>query len=417
MNNRSLHTLANGARLVVDPMPSLESAALGVWVRAGSAHETADEHGAAHLFEHMAFKGTTSRTAVEIAEAIENVGGYMNASTSHQRTAYYMRVLKDDALLGLELLADIVRQPRLDETDLEKEKEVVVQEIGEAADAPDDVVFDNLQAASWGEHPIGRPILGTAQSVRGQTTGSIRAYLGRNYVPSEIVIAAAGRVDEDALVKSAGALFGDWSAAGDARAESRAPAFIGDRRQDARSIEQTHVAFAFPGAASVDDDFFATRVFADALGGGMSSRLFQEIRENRGLAYSVYAFADGYDDCGLVGAYAGADHDEVGEIAAVLRAEMEGLADAPRQDELDRARAMLRSSILMGLENPAARAEAAAGQLIVHGRLFSVEEMNARLDAVSIDDIRRCAARALEGPFSLSIVGRSDPEAAARAFV
>lgn len=411
----ALYTLGNGVRVIVDPMPSLETVALGVWAHAGSVDERDEEHGIAHLLEHMAFKGTARRTAREIAEEIESVGGYLNAATSHQRTGYYARVLKDDVALAVDILGDILRHPLFGETELAKEKEVVVQEIGEAADAPDDVVFELLQAATWNGFSLARPILGTPESVRAQTPESLRGFMARQYQPGALVVAAAGKIDAETLLPLLETQFGDMESSGKAPPRAK-PNFVGGMRHDAREIEQTHFALALPGVASRHEDFFATRIFADALGGGMSSRLFQTIREERGLAYSVYAFADGYEECGLVGAYVGADEDQIVEAADLIRREIEAMAASVEQQEIDRARALLRASLMMSLESPAARIEASAGQLFTFDKLLTPQDMLERLDAVTLDDIKRCASRALSGEHAVAIVGAGDAERLSKVF-
>ena len=410
-----VHTLKNGLRVFVDPMPSLETVALGVWSHAGSVNETDGEHGIAHLLEHMAFKGTTTRSARDIAEDIENVGGYLNAATSHQRTGYYVRLLKDDIALGLEILSDILLRPTFVYAELEKEKDVVVQEIGEAADTPDDVVFELLQSATWGSHPLARPILGTPKSVRAQTPDSLRAFMNRWYYPENMIVAVAGNVNVKDFIVRANDAFGDIES-GEAVVSIAPAEFAGGVSHDAREIEQTHLAIALPGVSVRDDDYFATRVFVDVLGGGMSSRLFQKIREERGLAYSVYAFADGYEECGLIGAYVGADHGQIVSAAGLIRDEIEAMTADVGQAEVDRARAMLRSSMMMSLENPSSRIEAGAGQLFVYDRIIPIAELSARLDAVSVNDVQRCVVRALSGGLSISVVGAGDVEAVAGVF-
>jgi predicted Zn-dependent peptidase len=410
-----IYTLKNGVRVVIDPMPSLETAALGVWAHAGSVDECEKEHGIAHLLEHMAFKGTTRRTARQIAEEIESVGGYLNAATSHQRTGYYARVLKDDTPLALDILGDILRDPLFSEVELAKEKEVVVQEIGEAADTPDDVVFEMLQAATWDGYSLARPILGTPESVRAQTPDSLRGFMNRHYRPDALVIAIAGNVDPDQVLPLIEDQFGSMPSAGGDIVRD-APQFSGGVRHDVREIEQTHFTLAFPGVSSRHEDFFATRIYADALGGGMSSRLFQTIREERGLAYSVYAFADSYEKCGLIGTYVGAEDDQIVEAAKLIRTEMEAMTDAVTQIEIDRARALLRSSLMMGLESPATRIEAAAGQLFTFGEILPPHEIVARLDSVTLNDVKRCAARVLDGRYSVAIVGAGDMEAIQNVF-
>ena len=399
-----VHKLANGVSVLADPMPGLATAALGVWVRAGSVDETTQEHGVAHFLEHMAFKGTTTRSPLDIAEEIEAVGGYLNAATSHQRTGYYARVLKDDLELGADILSDILLNPQFDAGELKKEKEVVVQEIGEAADTPDDVVFEKVSEVAWAGHPLGRPILGTPKSVRAQTPESLRGFMKRCYRPQDMVIAASGGVDEAELLALAEKYFGVFASNGDGTNRT-SPAFTGGMSHDARKIEQTHLAVAFPGVASGHKDYFATRLYADILGGGMSSRLFQKIREERGLAYSVYAFADGYDESGLLGAYVNAEAKHIPEAAKIIRDEMEATSKAMTDAEVARGKALLRSSLLMGLESPANRIEAAAGQLFVYGAPMSADEILARIDAITVDEMKRCAARALNGPCAISIVG------------
>ncbi|MFC2953568.1 M16 family metallopeptidase [Marinicaulis aureus] len=411
----SIHTLKNGVRVVADPMPGLKTAALGVWVKAGSVDETPEEHGVAHLLEHMAFKGTKTRSALAIAEEIEGVGGYLNAATSHQRTGYYARIMEDDLALGAGLLSDILANPLFDEIELTKEHEVVVQEIGEAADTPDDVVFERLTEAAWGAHPLGRPILGTPESVRAQKPASLRGFMTRCYRPEDMIVAASGAIDEDALLKIVETHFSGFSA-GDAGADRTPPRFVGGLLHDERRIEQTHLAIAFPGVASGDEDFFATRLYADVLGGGMSSRLFQKIREDRGLAYSVYAFADGFEQSGLLGAYVNAEASHIPEAATIIRDEMEATAEAMTDEEVARGKTLLRSSLMMGLESPANRIEAASGQLFTFGALMSADEILTRIDAVTIADMQRCAKRALAGPCALSIVGPCNDAAVAKLF-
>lgn len=406
----SFFTLDNGVRVIADPMPGLKTVALGVWVRAGSMDERDDEHGVAHLLEHMAFKGTKTRTARSLAEEIESVGGYMNAATSHQRTGYYARMLKENLALGAEILADILHNPLFDEAELAKEHEVVVQEIGEAADTPDDVVFERLTEITWKDHPLGRTILGTPQSVRSQTPASLRGFMSRCYQPKEMIIAVSGAVDDVSLESIMRDYFGGFDNAGEPL-QRTIPAFYGGVRHDARDIEQTHLALAFPGVASGDDDFFATRLYADILGGGMSSRLFQKVREEKGLAYSVYAFADGFEQSGLFGAYVNADEDQIVEAAEIIRSEMEDSARKLDEQEIARAKALLRSSLMMGLESPASRIEAAAGQLFVYGALMAPEEILERIDAISTEDLKRCAERALKGPCAVSMVGPGNADA------
>ena len=405
-----LVALPNGVRIVIDPTPGLLSAAVGVYARAGTIDEGREENGVAHLLEHMAFKGTGRRTARQIAEEIEAVGGYLNAGTGYTRTGYYARVLSADVALALDLLTDILSDPLFDPLELAKEQEVVLQEIGEAADQPDDAVMEQLQALSYGDHPLGRPILGTEESVMAQSPRSLRAFMMRAYRPEEIVVAASGGIDADAFLRLATRAFGDRKAQLTKPARAKA-SYQGGRRHDRRDTEQTHIALAFPGAAITDPDYFATRVFVEALGGGMSSRIFQSVREERGLAYSVYSFADAYEETGAVGVYAGTDAASAAEAIRLIRGDIESLAAAPTAAEISRSKAMLKSTILMALENPASRIETAVGQLYAHDRLITPKELADRLDAVDGQGVRAVAEKALMGTASLSVVGPADFDA------
>ncbi|MEQ1931620.1 MAG: pitrilysin family protein, partial [Parvularculaceae bacterium] len=379
--------LRNGVRLIVDPMPSLESAAIGVWANAGAIDEAPEENGVAHLLEHMAFKGTRRRTARDIAEAIESVGGYLNAATSYQRTGYYARILKNDVPLAVDLLTDILTEPLLDAAELEKEKEVVIQEIGEAADAPDDAVGELLQTKLFTGQSLGRPILGTVETVRSHDPARLRAFMERLYGRANLVVAAAGAIDPDAIARDVEARLAGLPA-GDANPRPASARYVGGAAHDDRDIEQCHVAAAFPGVGTEHKDYFAMSVFAEALGGGMASRLFQSIREERGLAYSVYAAAESYAGTGALAAYIGTDGEDALEAVQLLRGEIESAARGMRDDELSRARAMLKSMRLMSLESPASRIELAAGQLFTFGEILTPEFVCGRLDALTLADLK-----------------------------
>lgn len=408
--------LANGVRLYLDPMPGLETAAIGVYAQAGAVDEALVENGVAHLLEHMAFKGTRKRNARAIAEEIESVGGYLNAATGYLRTGYYARILKNDVARAFDILADILNDPLLDACDLTREQEVVVQEIGEACDAPDDAVVELLQTLAFEGQSLGRPILGSVESVRSHDPARLRGFMRRLYRPERLVIAASGAIDSDAVEKLAAGAFGALKKGEPClRPAAR---YIGGARHDDRDIEQTHISLAFPAVSTRDPDYFATRVFAEAFGGGMSSRLFQKIREDRGLAYAVYAYADCYDDAGVIGAYVGTEDDNAEEAVRLVMDELRAAAEGMTDAEINRARALLRSNLLMSLESPASRAEAAAAQLFSYGVAFTAAALQERLDAVTRDDVRRCAERAVvNGRASLAVVGPADfgaLEAAAR---
>jgi predicted Zn-dependent peptidase len=400
-----LTKLDNGLTVLTDPMPGLKSVALSLWVRAGSRDERAEENGMAHMLEHMAFKGTGSRDAQAIAEEIENVGGFPNAYTSESATVYHVRLLEEHLALGTEILSDIVLDPSFPPDELERERNVVLQEIGQCRDTPDDLVFENLMEIALPGQALGRSILGTPETVRGMTCEGLRTFRGRHYHGDNALLVAAGAVDHDALVTLAARHLGGLPAR--AQGQDRdAFAYGGGERRDRRDLEQAHVALAFPGASRGDPDWMTARLFAQILGGGMSSRLFQEIRERRGLAYSVFAEAQGFDDGGLILVYAGTDESDTGDLLPAIAGEMEKLGQGLAPGELDRAKAQLRAAVLIGTESAAARADHLAGQFVQHGRLVTPEEVIAKVDAVTEADIAGFAARlmATRAP-SLSALG------------
>ncbi|HUJ03050.1 MAG TPA: pitrilysin family protein [Rhizomicrobium sp.] len=402
--NVEIIKLSNGLTVVTDPMPGLQSAALGVWVRCGARHETRPLMGISHMLEHMAFKGTTRRSARAIAEEIEAVGGYMNAYTSREQTAFHLRMLKDDVPLGADILADILSHPTFEQSELERERGVVLQEIGQARDTPDDIIFDHLQSVVYPDSAMGWPILGENETVSAFTREDLKTYMGANYRAGGMVFISSGAVNHAEMVKLVGEKFADLKT-GDAPA-SLAPAYGGGDLRLSEDLEQVHVTFAFPGIASADPDIFAAQVYVTALGGGMSSRLFQEAREKRGLCYSIYAFAHSFSDGGFIGIYAGTGEGEASEISAVVAGEMAALAAKPTPEEIARAKAQLKSGLLMGLERPSNRTEQIAGQLLAYGRVLPVDELIAKLDAVDESAIRRFGERLMNaGKPSLAALG------------
>ncbi len=396
-------TLSSGLRIVTDAAAHLRTASLGVFVSAGSRNESDQEHGLSHLLEHMAFKGTRRRNAREIAEAIENAGGDLNAETGVEQTAYFARVLGEDVDLALDVLADILTESQFDPDELGREKNVIIQEIGAVEDTPDDLVFDYFTAAAWPGQPIGRPILGTREGVSAFNRDAIDAYLRRHYRTGATVVAAAGAVDHDRLVARADALLKGLG--GESAEPPKAAAYRGGDILVKKKLEQTHLVVGFEGRAIQASDHDAAHVFAAATGGGMSSRLFQEVREKRGLAYSIYAFHWAYSDSGLFGFYAGAAAKDVGELA---RAALDCLAEASvrlDEDEIRRAKAQLKVSTLTALESPSARAHQLARQTSVYGRPLSLEDMLARIDAITVEDVRRVGAAMLMSPPTVAAIG------------
>ena len=396
-------TLPSGLAVVTDASAHVRTAAVGVFVAAGSRNERAAEHGLSHLLEHMAFKGTLRRSARYIAEAIEDVGGDINAETGVERTGYFARVMGTDVALALDVIGDILTDSLFDPAELEREKNVIVQEIGAVEDTPDDHIFDLLTAAAWPDQAIGRPILGTRDRVNGFDREAIDAYLRRHYGHASIVVAAAGAVDHAEVASLALSRLGGLSAA---PSEAPAPAvYRGGEARLRRKLEQTHVTVAFEGRAIGAPDHVAAHVFASAAGGGMSSRLFQEVREKRGLAYSIYAYHWDYADTGLFGFYAGsADRD----AAEVTRAALDCLAEATRtldDREVGRAKAQMKVSLLAALESPGARAQQIARQMQIHGRALTLDEMIERVDAVSTDAVRNAGAAMLRSTPTVAAIG------------
>ena len=403
LHETRLTTLDCGLVVVTDASPNLETASLGVWVGAGSRHERDDQHGLSHLLEHMAFKGTASRTAKQISEEIERVGGELNAATSVEQTAYFARVLGADCGLAFDLIADILINSAFDPTELEREKAVIVQEIGAVEDTPDDLVFDMFSSAAYPDQPVGRPILGTRETVGGFDRATIADYLDTHYVTGAAVVAAAGAVDHDEIVAHAQTHFGGFS-------RKLAPpcpgaAYEGGEARDKRRLEQAHIVIGFEGRSFKADDVYAALVFSNAVGGGMSSRLFQEIREERGLAYAIHASHWSMSDTGLFSIYAGADGKDVGELCKVALDCMAQAAHDLSEDEIARARAQMKVSLFAALESSSARAEQMARQILAHGRLVPREEVMAKIDAVDVAAARKAGAAMLRGAPTLAAVG------------
>jgi predicted Zn-dependent peptidase len=365
-----------------------------VVVGRGARYETASQSGWAHLLEHMVFKGAGERSARGIVEVIEAAGGHINAATGHDRTSFQIRALKGGLPLAMAVIADLVLRPTLDAGDLAREKGVISQEIAEAADTPDDLVFELAQAAAFTDQPLGRPILGTDDSVGAATPGAVAAFRAGLYAPDAIVVSAAGAVDEAELL----ALTQQWFSgpAGAAAPTAEPASFVGGLVPTARRLEQAHMVLLLPAPGARDPDYFALRLFAEILGGGMSSRLFQEVREHRGLAYAIDAYADTHEDVGVLGIYAGTAAKDAGEAAKVAAAELMGLAQGLREGELDRAKAQLKGAVFMARESALARAEQAASQILLFDRLMSTAEIAAEIDAVTPADIARVGQRVLE---------------------
>ncbi|MBO9107795.1 insulinase family protein [Agrobacterium sp. S2/73] len=385
--------LSSGLTVVTERMPHLESVALGVWIKSGSRNETTAEHGIAHLLEHMAFKGTARRTARQIAEEIENVGGEVNAATSTETTSYYARVLKDHVPLAVDILADILTESLFDEDELEREKNVILQEIGAATDTPDDVIFDNFSGVAYRDQTIGRPILGTPETVQSFTSAQIRHYLARNYTTDRIFVVAAGAVDHQSFVKQVEERFASLPQLAVTTPVLEKAIYTGGEIRETRDLMDAQVLLGFEGKAYHARDFYCSQILANILGGGMSSRLFQEVRESRGLCYSVYAFHWGFSDTGIFGVHAATGGNDLPELMPVIVDELRKSSQTIHQEEIDRARAQIRAQLLMGQESPAARAGQMARQMMLYGRPIPNEEMMERLNDITRERLTDLAGR------------------------
>ncbi|MEE9313518.1 MAG: pitrilysin family protein [Rhizobiaceae bacterium] len=377
--------------IVTDRMDHLESAALGVWVRAGSRDELPTEHGIAHLLEHMAFKGTKSRTARDIAVQIENVGGDVNAATSVETTSFYARVLKNDVPLAIDILADILNNSLFEKEELAREQHVILQEIGSVKDSPEDMLFDDFQSVAFKGQALGRPIMGTPESVCSFNGANIRGYLSDHYHGPNMVLAASGNVDHDAIVKMAEKRFSDFG-----ETPAREPencSYTGGEVRIEKDLQEAHIILGFEGRAYHGQDFYASQVLATLLGGGMSSRLFQEVREKRGLCYSIYAFHWGFSDTGLFGIHAATEAADIPELVPVILSELKKAGEEITQEELNRARAQISAGLMMSLESPASRAGQIARQILLFGRPVSNEELMDRLNALSTERLSDLSAR------------------------
>ena len=381
--------LKNGLNVVTHHMPHLESVALGIWVKAGARDERPEENGVAHFLEHMAFKGTKRRSAQDIAEEIESAGGEINAATGMETTTYYARTLKADWPLAMDILADIFTASTLDESELERERDVILQEIAAAQDQPDDLVFELAQQASYGDHPLGRSILGTEENVRNMTREQMLAWRDRNYWASRMVVCAAGNVDHAAFAAAAEQHFGHI-AQGHAP-QRHPPQFGATSHTEQKPLDQTHLVVSFPAPNYRDPRVYQLQVLASILGGGMSSRLFQEVREKRGLCYSVFAFGTTYEDTGQLGVYAATSPDHTPELIEVTAKVMMSMADEITDKELDRAKAQLKTSIVMNLESASSRADQIARQFLAFGEIPEMSTLIKKIEAVTVDQVRDLA--------------------------
>ena len=395
--------LSNGLTVATEHMPEIATATLGVWVGTGSRHEQAHEHGLSHLIEHMAFKGTARRSARQIAEDIENVGGDINAATSVEYTSYTARVLGENVDVALDVLGDIVINSVFDEAELAREKGVILQEYAAVEDTPDDLIYDAFMETAFAGQPVGRPILGTPDTIRSFDADTIRAFLAREYIPAKMVLAAAGNVDHAQIVDATERLFGAMPAV-----ELRAPEaghYTGGERRLVRKLEQANIVLGLPGLSFKDPGYYATHLFAHILGGGLTSRLWHEVRETRGLAYSVDSFHWPFSDCGLFGIGAGTAGADVGEFTKVTLACMRQATQDISEIEMIRAKAQMKVALLTALETPSGRIERMARQLLSWGRIVESNEIVRKVDALDEDHVREAGHRLLQGNPTVTAIG------------
>jgi predicted Zn-dependent peptidase len=405
-----LTTLANGLRVASRETPGVETAAVGLYADTGSRYEPARLNGLAHLYEHMVFKGAGGRSAREISETIEDVGGDLNAATDRDSTSFMASVMAEHVPLGLELISDMILRPHFNDKELEREKDVVLQELGEARDTPNDIIFDDLQSAAFADQPLGRSILGEEASIDAIKVDDLHSWRTGQYRAGSLSLIAAGKVDHRQLVDLAEKWFGELPTG--EIAEADAASFTGGDRVGRTICDQAHLALGFRGPAQLDQDYYAARLFSDAIGGGMSSRLFQQLREDRGLAYSIYSHLHPYRDTGLFSIYAATARHQSATSAQLIEEIVGDSVDTLTQREVDRVRTQAKAGLLMSLESPWGQAHYVARQLSLHGRLVETSEIVADLEAVTLDQVREAGRKMLSGPRARATIGFSAVRAA-----
>ena len=399
-----ISTLPNGLRVVTSARPQTETVTLGIWVKTGSTCEKEEINGISHFLEHMVFKGTPTRNSFQISEEFENVGGQSNAYTSREFTAFYAKMLKDDTELAIDILADIVLNSNFPVEELEKEREVVVQEIKQTIDTPDDIIFDYLQNQAFPDQAVGRSILGPAEKVRSYTSETLSNYRQSNYAAQNTVVCAVGNINHDKFVKMVEKRMGNMQAKAHFNVDKQI--YKGGTFSETRDIEQAHMVLGFQGQPYSCENYYPAIIFSTILGGGMSSRLFQEIREKRGLVYSVYSFSNSHTQSGLFGIYAGTTREELKQLMPVVCDEIRRIrTDLVSEEELKRAKMQLKASMLMALESSSATVEVLARQMLIFDRVIPVEEMVEKIERINRDDIRNVANQIFSSQPTYALVG------------
>ncbi|MAH04284.1 MAG: pitrilysin family protein [Pseudomonadota bacterium] len=406
VESRHLTTLDNGLRIITDEIPHVHTVATGVYCGVGTRHEDMAENGVAHMVEHMLFKGTKSFSATQLAEAVENLGGSTNAFTGRETTGYYIHLMKEDLGAALNVLSEQIQLSTMPPEEIERERGVILQEIGMYADTPDEHIFDIHQETAYANQTLGAPILGTPEIIKGMSRESLTGYVERLYTPNNMVISVAGNAKHDDVVAQVEKLFTHLPAAREA--SYTAANYTGGECRLPKDGEQAHVIVGFQGVSHYDDDNFAAKVLSQIMGGGMSSRLFQEIREKRGLVYSIYSYNMTFNDDGHFGIYAGTDPKSLPELLPVLCEELNNIRTDISEEELKRAKARMRAGMLKGEESVLRRNNSQAGFLLKHDKVLDIEERIQMLDAVQIEDVLRIARRIFASKVTLSGHGPLD---------
>lgn len=400
----NITTLSNGFRIATDYIPHVETASIGIWVKCGARDEVVETNGIAHFLEHMAFKGTQTRSAKEIAETIESVGGYLNAYTSREATAYYAHVMKEDVPLALDILQDILNNSTFDPEELEKEREVILQELGQSYDTPDDIIFDYFQETAYPNQSMGRPILGPASNIKSFDRSMIANFMAAHYCPTKMVLASAGNVDHDALCKLAATYFGNLPVL--PLKAKIASQYTGGHFYENRTLEQAHIVVGMKGVNSYSPDYYIMNIYAAVLGDGMSSRLFQEIREKRGLVYSIYSFHSSYSDTGTFGIYSGCDPQKVPELIPAVLNELKRFPFTLTLEETKKAKNQLKARLTMSLESTSGRCQRLANQLLIFDRDIPQAEITAKIESVSQEDIIELSSKILSTAPVFTAIGK-----------
>ena len=397
-------TLANGLRVITSSRPEIETVSLGIWIKTGSAFETEEMNGISHFLEHMVFKGTETRNTFEISEQFEDVGGQSNAYTAREFPSFYAKMLKGDTELAIDILADLVKNATFPESELLKEREVVVQEIKQTIDMPDDIIFDYLQEQAFPNQALGRTILGPAEKVRSFDKEKLKAYLKSNYAGENMVVCAVGNIRHNDFVRMVEQRLGSIQAQSHFTPDKQV--YKGGFFAEKREIEQAHVVLAFEGIKYECENYYPCMVFSTIFGGGMSSRLFKEIREKRGLVYTVYSFSNSHTQSGLFGIYAGTTNKELKELMPVICEEINKICrEKVSEQELNRAKTQLKASMLMALESSSSTAEVLARLMLLFNRMIPIEVMVERFDKVCVDDVQNIARKIFSSNPTYTLVG------------